>query len=136
VITAVDTSVLLDVFGADPIFGPRSKEALRACIQQGAIIACEVVWAEVAGIFPTVEHAQEALARLEVGFSSITEPTALDAGRVWRQYRRRGGQREHMVPDFLVGSHALHQAERLLSRDRGYYRDYFTGLLILDPSTT
>lgn len=29
--TAADSSVLLDVFTSDAVFGPRSKEALRIC---------------------------------------------------------------------------------------------------------
>lgn len=56
-ITAIDTSVLLDVFGADSTFGVRSKAALRACLREGPVLACEVVWAEVAGFFPTPEAA-------------------------------------------------------------------------------
>lgn len=32
-ITAVDTSVLLDVFGADPSFGPSSQATLRDCLR-------------------------------------------------------------------------------------------------------
>jgi hypothetical protein len=35
VITAVDTNVLLDVFGADPKFSPASAEALRRCLREG-----------------------------------------------------------------------------------------------------
>jgi predicted nucleic acid-binding protein len=44
--TAVDSSVLLDVLGADPEFGEASREALRSAHDAGALVACEVVWAE------------------------------------------------------------------------------------------
>ncbi len=35
-ITAVDTNVLLDVFGAAPKFSSASAEALRRCLREGA----------------------------------------------------------------------------------------------------
>jgi hypothetical protein len=38
-ITAVDTSVLLDVFGGDPVHGESSRTALKACMRDGALIA-------------------------------------------------------------------------------------------------
>ena len=53
VITAVDTNVVLDIFGADHAFGPSSKDLLRRGIAEGQLIACEVVWAQVGAFFPT-----------------------------------------------------------------------------------
>ncbi len=40
------------------------------------------------------------------------------------------------MADFLVGAHARAQADRLLSRDRGFYRAEFADLDILDPSVS
>jgi predicted nucleic acid-binding protein len=53
---------------------------------------------------------------------------------MWSAYRRQRGTRERVIADFLIGAHALVQADRLLTRDRGFYRRYFEGLEILDPS--
>jgi hypothetical protein len=133
VITAVDTSVLLDVFGADAEFGPRSAAALRVCLAEGSLIACEVVWAETAASFATDVAAEQALNGLRVGFSATDDSIALAVGRAWRAYRKAGGTRERVVADFLVGAHALARADRLLTRDRGFYRSYFAGLPIVDP---
>jgi hypothetical protein len=37
-ITAVDSNVLLDVFGADSTFGPPSRQVLRRCLAEGSLI--------------------------------------------------------------------------------------------------
>jgi len=59
---------------------------------------------------------------------------ARTAGVAWADYRRRGGSRKRVIADFLIGAHALAYADRLLTRDRGFYRSYFSGLEIFDPS--
>jgi len=133
-ITAVDTSVLLDVFTADPQFGPPSRAALRQCRAEGSLVACDVVWAEVAAAFADAVGAASALEGLEVEYDEIDRDAALAAGLAWRRYRSTGGTRRRILPDFLIGAHAATHAERLLTRDRGFYRSSFGDLEILDPT--
>ena len=133
-LTAVDTSVLLDVFGADATFGPRSKEALKRCFSQGGVVACDAVWAEIASVFPSARAAETAMEGLGVAFSPLDRGAARDAGTVFRLYRASGGKRGRVVADFLIGAHARAQADQLLTRDRGFYRAYFRGLRIVDPA--
>ena len=132
-ITALDTSVLLDVLGADPVHGPASAAALRAAIDAGSLVACEVVWAETAAFFPSGAEAATALGRLGLRFEPLDEACALAAADAWRAYRRPGGRRERVVADFLIGAHAVQHAERLLTRDRGFFRSYFAGLAVIAP---
>ena len=134
-ITALDTSVLLDVFGADPVFGQRSQAALRSCVAEGGLTACEVVWTEVAVFFPAPDRARHAMEQLGVIFTPIDLDTALLASAAWKEFRRRGGGRQRVAADFLIGAHAQAQADRLLTRDRGFYRSYFSRLTIVDPTS-
>jgi predicted nucleic acid-binding protein len=134
VITAVDTNVLRDVFGADPSFGKPSSDALRLCLAQGQLVACEVVWAETAASFPSTRAAVDAMHRLNVGFSGLDIDSSTTAGEAWKAYRKRGGKRDRLIADFLIGAHAVRRADRLLTRDRGFYRAYFKGLDIIDPT--
>jgi predicted nucleic acid-binding protein len=135
-ITAVDTSVLLDVFGADAEFGPRSAETLRKCLTTGSVIACDVVWAETAASFAIPTDAEAALASLRVDFSPTFAQASLTASQSWRAYRQAGGQHDRVIADFLIASHAQASADQLLTRDRGFYRKYFQDLKILDPTAS
>lgn len=130
----MDTNVLLDVFLPDPAFGPASARALRKAIGEGSLIACDVVWAEVSAHFESRQATDQALGELGVDFSAPTVFSAVEAGVVQREYRRRGGTRERVIADFLIGAHAQIAADRLLTRDRGFFRSYFPGLTAVDPS--
>jgi len=134
-ITAVDTNVLVDVLEADPVHGEASRAALKRCLREGSIAACDVVWAEVATIYAGSARALlAALDTLGLRYSPMDKGAALRAAHQWHRFRRSAGGRERIVADFLIGGHALEQCDRLLTRDRGFYRRYFKGLAILDPS--
>lgn len=134
--SAIDSSVLLDVLLPDPVFGEASAALLRNAIDSGAVIACEIVWAEVRAAFPNDDLFQQAFNKLQIQFDAAGREASEMAGSIWRQYRTtaRGRVRQHLIPDFIVGAHATFQADFLLSRDRGFYRSYFPKLKLLDPS--
>ena len=133
-ITAVDTSVLLDIFLPDETFGPRSAEWLRAAYDAGAIVICDIVYAELAPAFPDRTALDDALSRINVNVSPLDASIAYDAGRRWLRYRRAGGTRNRIITDLLIGAHAVSAAERFLTRDRGFYRTYFPELSGRVPS--
>jgi predicted nucleic acid-binding protein len=128
VISAVDTSVLLDVFLGDEHHGPRSNEWLRQAYDRGAILICDPVYAELAPAFNSREALDEALRKISTSISPIDTDIAYEAGRRWLRYRQAGGPRKRIVTDFLIGAHALATAETFLTRDRGFYATYFPEL--------
>ena len=127
-ITAVDTSVLLDVFGADARHGPESKQRLRSAYDAGAVIICDIVYAELVPAFDDRAVLDGALRKINVSFSPITTAIAYEAGVRWQRYRSAGGPRQRIITDFLIGAHALATAETFLTRDRGFYATYYPEL--------
>lgn len=135
-ITAVDTSVILDVVGADPEFGLGSLRAIGDAQTSGVVMACDIVWGEVGALYPSPEDTADAMDLMDIRFAALDPEVAAAAGRVWRSYRDARQGRHRLLPDFLIGAHAWMRADRFLTRDRGFYRTYFKRLKIVDPSTS
>jgi predicted nucleic acid-binding protein len=131
-ITAVDSSVLWTVFNDEPDAVDWSRTLLDAS-REGELTVCDVVFAEIAPAFDSRRQALDMLQRLVIRFDPLNDDAAFHAGCVFKAYREEGGPRTHMIPDFLIGSHALRQSDRLAAVDRGYLRRYFPKLKILTP---
>ena len=132
-ITAVDSSVLVDVLIDDPRYSEKSKSAMRKAANEGALVLCESTLAEIVPVL-SAEEVAEFLSDWNLKFVPSNQESAIVAGEMFRTYLKRGGKRGRVVSDFLIAAHAQIHAERLLARDRGYYRDYFKRLKLWDPS--
>lgn len=132
-VTAVDTSVLLDVVANDPQWADASEAALRQASQEGSLLIGECVLAEITPALGT-EAVEEFLDDWNIRFLPSSRATALLAGKMFAVHLARGGKAGRVLPDFLIGAHAQLHSERLLARDRGYVRDYFKKISLWDPS--
>ena len=133
-ITGIDTNILVDILEPDPAYGPASKEALKRCLHEGSVIACEAVWAEVVTAYShKKEEVVDVLRRIGIEYSAMTLEAALKAANCWAAYRKKSKARGRIVADFLIGGHALVLCDRLLTRDRGFYRGYFKSLKVESP---
>jgi predicted nucleic acid-binding protein len=129
-ISAVDSSVILDVLTDNPEFADTSEALLRRAMTEGKLVIGECVLAEIIPAFKDEKTLKEFLADWQIEFVPSSRDSAILAGRHFARYLSRGGRTGRIVADFLIGAHAMFHADRLLARDRGYLRDYFSKLTV------
>ena len=126
--TATDTNVLLDVIQRNPRYVSQSREWLATARSRGSVIICPVVYGELVPSVDSKAELDSTLDDLGITLSPIDDAIAYEAGRRWQLYREAGGTRARLLPDFLIGAHALVSADTFLTRDSGFYRSYFPEL--------
>ncbi|MFI5003726.1 MAG: type II toxin-antitoxin system VapC family toxin [Solirubrobacterales bacterium] len=128
----IDSSVLLDVFTEDPRWLGWSQAQLTLAAQRGAIVVNAVVLAEIAPRFSRIEALRSALPSMAV-VEAIPAAAAFLAGHAHANYRRVGGTREAILPDFLIGAHAAVTARPLLTRDPRRVATHIPGTRLIAP---
>lgn len=130
--TAVDSSVLFDIVKGAP-GAAAAQAALEAALAQGGLCVCAVVVAELGRYFASEQDLRDFLTDCQIDHDPLSMDAALEAARIMRGYARNKGPRERVAPDFLIGAHAMRQADALLTCDAGFYRLYFDGLTVVAP---
>lgn len=129
-VTVIDTNILLDIFLPDPVYGESSLKLLEKMYQQGSLVICDIVYSELAPQFAEKDVLDESLEKIGISVISSNTDTLYQAGQLWLQYRKKQKSRDRIIPDFIIGAFTMVQGDRLITRDRGFYRDYFKGLKI------
>ena len=128
--TALDSSILIQLYRKQAGW-ELWLDKLQEASSEGQLLISPVAFAEYSVAYPSSDSALADLDRLNLVYDVISPDSAYLAGQIFLRYRREGGPRLHLLPDFLIAAHATMQAERLATIDRGYLRRYFPDLELL-----
>ncbi len=129
----VDTNVLVDVLQDDPQWADWSIGQLRAQSKVHELAINPVIYAEISLSFATLEALDRVVATLGLAMREVPRPALFLAGKAFAQYRKRGGSKAQVLPDFFIGAHAAVEGWSLLTRDAGRFRTYFPSLQVIAP---
>ena len=138
-IYAIDTNIIYDIFFDDPVYSQPDIDFLDSLSPLDSLIACDVVWAEASAGFADKSAFRRQMAAFGIGFSPMPEAATIRAGEIWKLARQEAARKKEsfrlaIVPDFLIGAHAMECADAIITRDRGFMRKWFADLRIVDPS--
>jgi len=131
-ITAIDTSVLIAISKQEASYEVWYN-LLSQARDEGTLVVCDVVSAEFFSSVMDSGAVRGFFADLDISQVNTSQKASFLAGRIFRNYRNKGGPRQHLIPDFLIAAHAQVDCDRLAAADRGYLRTWFPDLPILRP---
>jgi predicted nucleic acid-binding protein len=131
----IDTNVLLDLVTDDPNWADWSIAQLEAASLRGPLLINDVVYAGLAVRYGRIEELEAFVDEAGLEIAPIPRAALFLAGKVFTQYRKLGGSRTGVLPDFFIGAQAAVSQLILLTRDVGRYRTYFPSLTLITPGT-
>lgn len=134
--TLVDSNVVIDIVDRDPVWYEWSAAALAEAGGDGAQVD-SIVIAELSRGYQTIAALRAKLDELELGVLPLDDASAFLAGKRFQDFRRSrvSNEKSRVLPDFLIGAHALTLDVPLLTRDPRLYRRYFPEIHLITPET-
>jgi len=129
----VDSNILIDIWSDNATWGERSRIAVTAMRRSGQLVINGLIYAEVSVGFASRHRLDEELGDLGIPLVEIPREALFRAGKAFRDYRRRAGTRDSILPDFVIGAHAEVEALPVLTRDPRRYRTYFPAVRLIEP---
>jgi len=133
--TLVDTNVLVDIAVRDPVWLKWSRPKIEAARKLGSLVINQIIYAEFSIRYQTIEDVDDVLSEDEYRREGLPFEAAFAASRAFLLYRRQGGPREKVMPDFLIGAHAVIRGYPILTRDPTGFRKYFPDVELIAPDT-
>ncbi|MCJ8517945.1 putative nucleic acid-binding protein [Pseudorhizobium tarimense] len=132
--TLVDTNVLLDLVTNDPVWADWAVAQLEAASLSGPLMINDIIYAELSVRYARIEDLDAFVEQAELVLAPLPRAALFLAGKVFTGYRRAGGSRTGVLPDFLIGAQAAVQNLPVLTRDVGRFRSYFPTVSLIAPS--
>ena len=130
----LDTNVVIDVSSNDPIWGDWSQQQLDAAARREALAINDIVYAELCVGYRRMEEVDGLIAKVGLLIDATPRRALFLAAKAFQRYRRSGGIKTGVPPDFFIGAHAVVADAALITRDPARYRSYFPGIELIAPN--
>ena len=129
----LDTCVILDILDPDSAWHQWSKDTLRELRKSQSVVINPIVFSELCTGMASPEEVLALLHSLSITEKPLNHETMFLAAKAFLQYRRKGGRKTGVLPDFFIGAQAAVAGWPLVSRDKGRFSTYFPTVELIMP---
>ncbi len=128
----VDTNVIIDILSDDPKWADWSEQILEENIDKGLSIN-PVIFAELCFGCDSLSETESIVRQFGLAYIESPRDGLFRAGKAFERYKKSGGTKDFVLPDFFIGGHAEASSLQIITRDVNRYRTYFPSVVLLSP---
>lgn len=132
-VVLVDSGIITDLADSKSDLFEWSITALEQLDEKYAFSINPVIYAECSIGYDTIEEVEELFNTLNFTLNEIPREALFLAAKAFIKYKRRGGVKSNVLPDFFIGAHAAVAKRILITRDKGRYSTYFPTVKLVMP---
>jgi len=129
----VDTCIITDLAQPNSLWFEWSAVTLSDLDSENRFVVNPIIYSECSIVYDTIEELEDALSGLDFEVKELPREALFLAGRAFMQYRRRGGNKSNVLPDFFIGAHAAVEGYGLITRDKARFSTYFPTITLTTP---
>jgi predicted nucleic acid-binding protein len=129
----IDTNVILHLLDGRHAQSLTVIEAFYEISAKQRCTANEIVFAEISASFRDAEAVADQFEAFRIDIERLTFNECFRAGLAFREYRKKGGPRTAILPDFLIGAQASLRGWPILTCDTKRFSTYFPEVELIDP---
>ncbi len=127
----LDTSVILDILDRDSHWHSWAKETFREFSKTHIATVNPIIFSELCAGMESPADVLKLLDKLNISEQPLNHDALFLAAKAFIKYRKRGGQKTGVLPDFYIGAQAAVCKWPLISRDKGRYTSYFPTVKVI-----
>ena len=131
----MDSCIITDLASPESHWYQWSAETLEKLDQQHTLVINPIIYAECSIGYARIEEVECIFEHLDFAMREIPKEALFLAGKAFLQYKKRKGEKGNVLPDFFIGAHAAVANYGLITRDRGRFSTYFSGVQLIMPDS-
>lgn len=130
----VDSAVLIDIINDDETWFDWSAQKLSHYMFSHDLVINPIIYGEISYNFHSIQELENSLLPITLHKEHLPRESSEYLANAIFSYKKNGGTKKILMPDLLIGAHALCHNMQIMTRDIKRYRTYFPEVKLIAPN--